>query len=126
MMLEGTTSFQLAEFWLKQKDFAVFGVGYMDPATPGYKIINAKNNDALKLRGDREINVECEINRFYFSAHANRDSLINFAKRLKPGAVILVHGEESAQNWIGYHLLESQPGVKLFSAELGKEIIVGD
>ncbi|MGK9368797.1 MBL fold metallo-hydrolase [Melioribacter sp. Ez-97] len=126
MMLEGTTSFQLAEFLLRQKNFAVFGVGYMDPSTPGYKIINAKKNDALKLTGDRAIKVECEIKRYYFSAHANRDSLINFAKRLKPGAVILVHGEESAQNWIGYHLLESQPGVKLFSAELGKEIIVGD
>ncbi|AFN74873.1 beta-lactamase domain protein [Melioribacter roseus P3M-2] len=126
MMLEGTMSFQLAEFWLKQKDFAVFGVGYMDPATPGYKIINAKNNDALKLRGDREINVECEINRFYFSAHANRDGLINFAKSLKPETVILVHGEESAQNWLGFHLLESDPGIKLFSAELGKEIILRD
>ncbi|MGK9477650.1 MBL fold metallo-hydrolase [Melioribacter sp. OK-6-Me] len=126
MMLEGTSSYQLAQFWLRQKDFGIFGVGYMDPSTPGYKIINAKKNDTLIFNGDRQINVECDIKRFYFSAHANRDSLINFAQKLDPETVILVHGEESAQNWLGYNLLTSIPDVKLYSAELGKEIILGD
>ncbi len=126
MMLEGTSSYQLAQFWLKQKDFGIFGVGYVDPSTPGYKIMNAKKNDALKFNGDRQVNIECDINRFYFSAHANRDSLIKFAKKLEPETVILVHGGESAQNWLGYNLLTYMPGVKLYSAELGREIILGD
>jgi len=47
MMLEGTISFKLLDFWLRQESFGIFGVGYMDVDTPGYKIMSANKNDEI-------------------------------------------------------------------------------
>lgn len=41
MMLTGTTSFKLLDFWLRQSNFAIFIVGYMDEETPGYVVANS-------------------------------------------------------------------------------------
>lgn len=123
MMIEGTASFTLAKTWLKKKDSAIFIVGYMDESTPGYKISNAKKNDKIKLTNySEEILVDCSIKHFRFSAHANRDGLIEIVRKLKPDKVILIHGDEEAISWIGNRILKDFRGIKVFQAELGKEL----
>jgi Cft2 family RNA processing exonuclease len=134
MMLPGTASFNLARRWIKQKDSAVFTVGYMDASTPGFIIANAKTGDKIKLTNlDDEQELQCEIKNFRFSAHSKREELVNVFVRLNPEKIILVHGDAAAIDWIGASILsvrkqrisEKKAGAKsvmVFAAVLGKEI----
>ncbi len=123
MMVEGTTSFNLAKSWLKQKDSAIFIVGYMDENTPGYIISRAKKEDKIRFtKFSQEQIVKCSIKHFKFSAHSNRDGLIEIVKKLKPEKVILVHGDEEAIGWVGNQILKEFKNTKVFQANLGREI----
>ncbi|NWF89025.1 MAG: MBL fold metallo-hydrolase [Ignavibacteriaceae bacterium] len=123
MMIEGTASFKLAKHWLKQRNSAIFVVGYMDENTPGFKISNAKKNDKIKLSDFSEpIDVKCSIKQFKFSAHSNREGLIEIVRRLKPSNVILVHGDEQAISWVGNQILKIFKTPKVFQAETGIQI----
>lgn len=125
MMIEGTASFKLAKHWFKQSSSAIFVVGYMDEKTPGFKISNAKKNDKIKLSDFSEVaDVKCSIKHFRFSAHSNREGLIEIVRKLKPETVILVHGDVEAIGWIGSKVLKEFLGTKVHQAEFGTDIIV--
>lgn len=123
MMIEGTASFNLGKWWIKQSNSAIFIVGYMDEATPGYKIANAIKGGKIKLAAlsEEEI-VKCSIEKFRFSAHSKREELIEIVRKLKPEKVLLVHGDEDAIGWIGNKILKEFKDVRVFKAEIGKEI----
>jgi len=118
MMIEGTTSFRFADYWLKQENFGIFVVGYMDEDTPGFKVMTAKKNDEIQLGefGLPQI-VKCSIERFYFPSHSKREDLIDIVKSVNPKRVILVHGEHDSKNWVGFNILHEYPHIKLHSAE---------
>ena len=62
MMIKSTSSFNFAKRWLKQKDSAIFTVGYMDTETPGYIIANAERGDKIQLTEFDELTeVNCKI-----------------------------------------------------------------
>lgn len=123
MMIEGTASFNLAKSWLKKKDSAIFIVGYMDENTPGYKISKVVRGEKIKITDySEEQVVKCSIKHFKFSAHSNREGLIEIVKKLKPEKAILVHGEDDAIGWVGNQILKESKKVKVFQAELGKEL----
>lgn len=123
MMIEGTMSFRLASEWFKNKNSAIFTVGYMEPNLPGYKIAAAKKGDKIKLSEFREEElVECGISKFNFSAHSNRDGLLEIVKKLNPDKVVLMHGDNDAIDWMGAYILRNFPGTKVYAAETGKLI----
>jgi cleavage and polyadenylation specificity factor subunit 3 len=125
MMIEGTTSFKLANYWLKQENFAIFGVGYMDPDTPGFRIMNFKRGDKIQLGEFSEPQkINCAVERFYFPSHARREDLIRVVDKTNPGKIILVHGEYDSQSWIGGEILKKNPDTKVCSAEMNKTISI--
>jgi cleavage and polyadenylation specificity factor subunit 3 len=125
MVIEGTTSFSLTKRWLQQKGSAIFTVGYMDPETPGYRLISAHTGESIQLTvTDGPRRVECGIEAFRFSAHSRRENLLAIVSKLRPKRVILVHGEESAIHWMGNAILAAHPAIKVHSAELEKEILI--
>lgn len=120
MMIEGTSSFKLMKYWLAQKDFAIFGVGYMDPDTPGFKVINSKRGDKIHITDfDEERKVMCEVERFYFPSHSKREDLLKIVEQTNPEKVILVHGEAPAKSWVGKEILTAHKNIKVYSAEDG-------
>lgn len=122
MMIEGTTSFALAQRWLKEKNFGIFFVGYVDPTTPAHKVLHAKAGDVIKLSDTtEEIKVACEVQSFRFSSHSNREELIEIVKRLKPKTVILVHGEKDSYDWMGKEILTRYPKIRVILPEVGVE-----
>lgn len=124
MMIKGTSSFIFAKRWLKQKDSAIFTVGYMDPNTPGYIIANAETGDKIQLSDFDQIEeVKCKILNFKFSAHARREGLLDIVDKLQPDNVILTHGDEESIDWIGSEILKKYKKVKLYTASVGKEIV---
>ncbi len=127
MMLPGTTSYKLLDFWLKQESFAIYGVGYMDPETPGYKVISSKQGDKILLyAGGPESAVRCSIERFYFPSHSNREKLLSIVDKTKPERVILVHGDSDAKDWLGFNILKHHEKMRVHSASVASEILISD
>lgn len=123
MMINVTASFTFAKRWLNQKNSAIFTVGYMDPYSPGYIIANSETRDKIQLSDyDEPTEVKCKIRNFKFSAHARREGLISIVDQLKPDNVILTHGDEEAIDWMGSEILKKHKKVKLYTANIGKEI----
>jgi Cft2 family RNA processing exonuclease len=123
MMVESTLSFKLAKSWLKQKQSAIFTVGYMDDESPGYKVANARRGDKIKLKdSDKEIEVKCEVKNFNFSAHSKRDELLDIIRELIPVNVVLVHGDVDAIDWMGASIIKMKRGIKVYSTHEGKEL----
>jgi Cft2 family RNA processing exonuclease len=123
MMIKGTSSFNFAKLWLKQKDSAIFTVGYMAEDTPGYVIAHSERGNKIQLTGfDEPTEVNCTIKNFKFSAHARREDLLNIVDKLKPENVILTHGDEDALDWVGSSILKKYKSIKVQIAKVGKEI----
>lgn len=123
MMLEGTVSFKLMNYWLAMESFGIFGVGYMDKETPGYKVFSSKQGDKIKLTEYGSFyKVKCKIERFYFPSHSKREDLLEIVKQTKAERVILVHGDNQAKDWLGFNILNEFKDIKLHSAEMGKEL----
>ncbi|HUX93534.1 MAG TPA: MBL fold metallo-hydrolase [Ignavibacteriaceae bacterium] len=125
MMIEGTASFKLAQQWLKHEHSAIFTVGFMEESTPGFRIARARHGDKIRLTDfSDESEVKCEINNFRFPSHSTREELLEIVKRVKPAKVVLVHGSQESIDWIGAAILINFKEIKVFQAELGKEIIL--
>lgn len=123
MMIKGTSSYTFAKRWIKQKDSAIFTVGYMDTKTPGYVIAKSERGDKIRLTDFDELTeVNCIIKSFKFSAHARREDLLNIVDKLKPDNVILTHGDEDALDWMGSSILKKYKDTKVQIAKVGKEI----
>jgi cleavage and polyadenylation specificity factor subunit 3 len=123
MMIKTTSSFTFAKRWLKQKDSAIFTVGYMDSKTPGYVIANSSRGNKIQLTDNEEkTEVNCVIKNFTFSAHARRENLLKIVENLKPTNVIIVHGDEEAIDWIGSSILKRDKNIRVQVALVGKEL----
>lgn len=120
MMLPGTSSLKFAKYWMKQKSFGIFAVGYMDPLSPGFKIINASQGDVIDFSDEESIKLNCNIDRFFFPTHSTREELTEIVLQLNPINVILIHGVEESKNWLGNRILELKPRTKVYSAVLLK------
>ena len=123
MMINGTASYNFARRWLKQKDSAIFTVGYMDTKTPGYVIANSERGDKIQLTDFDELTeINCSIKNFKFSAHARREDLLGLVDKLKPDSIILIHGDEEALDWMGSSILKKHKNIKVQIAEAGKKV----
>jgi Cft2 family RNA processing exonuclease len=125
MMIEGTASFKLMNYWLAMESFGIFGVGYMDKETPGFKVLSAKQGDKIKLTEfGTPYKVKCKIERFYFPSHSKREDLLAIVRQTNAERVILIHGDHEAKDWLGYNILNKFKRVRVHSAETGKQIIL--
>lgn len=123
MMIKGTSSYNFTMRWLKQKDSAIFTVGYMDPKTPGYLISKSKQGNTIQLaENDNQNEIKCKIKNFKFSAHAIRENLLAIVEKLKPKKVILIHGDEDAIDWVGSAILKNDKQIRVQVAEPSKQI----
>ncbi len=122
MMIEGTASYNLAKYWIKQSRSAIFTVGYMEASTPGYKFSNSKKGDLIQLNEFTSEEIKCSIEKFRFPSHSRREGLLKIVRRLQPEKIILVHGEPDGISWIGGEIKKEFKSVKLYAAKPGKEI----
>ena len=66
--------------------------------------------------------VRCNIEEFQFSAHASRESIVNYVKRLAPKKVILVHGDPPAVEWVRAQIAAALPASEVIVPTPGVEI----
>jgi Cft2 family RNA processing exonuclease len=66
--------------------------------------------------------VRCNLQQFQFSAHASRESLIEYAKKVAPKKIVLVHGDPPAVEWMRAKLVAELPGAEVIVPTPGLEM----
>lgn len=123
MMTEHTASNQFAWKFLDNPRNAIAFVGYTDPESPGYKIRNAKEGDMIKLARDLPaVPLRARVESFDLSAHATREQIADYAEKVKPKKMLLVHGEEAAQQWFIRRFTETIPDTELIRPDVHQPI----
>ena len=123
MMMENTPSALLAQAMVQQSHHGIFFVGYLDPDTLGYKLLNATPGDALQFELKKppvEIVLE-DVAQYRFSAHASRSQLVDIARRLNPKNIIYVHGDQDALEWMQ---INAGNGAHSFVPEVGQTVTI--
>jgi Cft2 family RNA processing exonuclease len=110
MMTPKTLSNIFARRVIEVPQHSILFVGYADPESPGGILRASKLGDPVKLDLDEPSQtVRCHIEQFQFSAHASRESLIAYAKKLAPKKIVLVHGDPTAVEWMRERLTADLP-----------------
>lgn len=123
MMTPKTLSNIFARRIVENPRHSIFFVGYADPESPAGILREAKPGDQVSLDPDEPAqSVRCHLNQFQFSAHASRESLIDYAKKLSPKKIVLVHGDPSAVEWMRAKLAADLPGTEVIVPTPGVEI----
>jgi Cft2 family RNA processing exonuclease len=123
MMTEKTVSNNFArQGLLENKKHGLFFVGYADSATPGGKIRASKQGDMVELDpAYPPVKLNCEVRVFDFSGHSTRAAIADFAVRVKPKKIFLVHGDEGAMAWFKQELQGRLPNAEIIIPEPGVE-----
>jgi len=123
MMTPKTLSNVLAQRLIENPQHSIFFVGYADPESPAGLLRASKTNGEVALAPDQPPQrVRCNIEQFQFSAHATREALIDYATRLAPGKIVLVHGDPSAVEWMRSTLSAELPRSEIFVPPPGVEL----
>jgi Cft2 family RNA processing exonuclease len=101
MMIPKTLSNVFARRLIENPQHSIFFVGYASPESPAGLLREARTNGEVALDPDKPTQrVRCNIEQFQFSAHATRETLIDYAKKLSPCKIVLVHGDPPAVEWM--------------------------
>jgi Cft2 family RNA processing exonuclease len=123
MMTPKTLSNIFARRLLEVPQHSILFVGYADPESPGGILRAAKPGDAIALDpNERPQTLRCHIEQFQFSAHASRESLVAYATKLAPKKILLVHGDQSAVEWMRARLAADLPNCDVIVPIPGVEV----
>jgi Cft2 family RNA processing exonuclease len=101
MMIPKTLSNVFARRIIENPNHSIFFVGYANPESPAGLLRDAGRGGEVALDPDKPAQrIRCNIEQFQFSAHATRESLIDYAKRISPKKILLVHGDPPAVEWM--------------------------
>ena len=123
MMTPKTLSNTFARRVIENPRHSVFFVGYADPQSPAGILRDSKPDQEIVLDSDEPPQrVRCNMKQFQFSAHASRESLIDYAKNLSPKKIVLVHGDRPAVEWMRAKLIVDLPNTEVIVPTPGVEI----
>ena len=84
---------------------------------------DAEQEHEIALDPDEPLQrIRCNVKQFQFSAHASRESLIAYAKKLAPKKIVLVHGDPPAVEWMRATLSADLPNAEVIVPTPGVEI----
>jgi Cft2 family RNA processing exonuclease len=125
MMTEHTLSNIFARKVLPDPAQYLFFVGYADPNSPAGAVRRAKPGSSIQLGSDGdEIPFHCHREEFIFSAHSRREDILDYAIKVKPKTILLVHGDDGAIEWFKRELYSALPGSKILAPPPGVPIEV--
>jgi Cft2 family RNA processing exonuclease len=125
MMTEGTPAHDLALRMAGDERQAIFFVGYADPDTPGGRLKASKPGVPFMFSASGgELTRRCVLEDFDLTAHASRDSLVDFVGVVSPRAVLLSHGSAAARQWVEDQIRARHPKIKVIQPEPGQTVEV--
>ena len=123
MMIPKTLSNVFARRIIENPQHSIFFVGYANPESPAAILRDAGKGGEVALDPDKPPQrIRCNIEQFQFSAHATRESLIDYAKRISPKKILLVHGDPPAVEWMRSTLSNALPDSKVIVPAPGVEL----
>ena len=123
MMTPKTLSNIFARRVLENPQHSIFFVGYADPESPAGVLRRAQPNELVSLDEDGPAQpLRCHIEQFQFSAHASRESILEYIKKVAPKKVVLVHGDTPAIEWMRASARAALPGSEVIVPPPGVEI----
>ena len=123
MMTPKTLSNTFARQIVSNPQHSIFLVGYADPTTPAGILRNAKPGDMISLDPEQPPQeLRCNLETFQFSAHASRESILEYIKKVAPQKVVLVHGDPPAVEWIRAQAASALPDSEVIVPPPGVEI----
>jgi Cft2 family RNA processing exonuclease len=123
MMTPKTLSNIFARRLLSEPQHSIFFVGFADPESPAGILRAAQRGDLVALDPDEPPQeLRCHIETFQFSAHASRESLVAYVRKLAPKKVLLVHGDPPAVEWVRAQIAAALPGSDVIVPAPGLEI----
>lgn len=123
MMTEATLSHTFARKMLGLEQNSIFFVGYADPESPAGKIKAAAKGDLVELGAETPPQpLRCHVDKFDFSAHADRESIRAYVQRVAPKKVFLVHGDRPALEWFRQTLSVDLPQSEIVIPAPGVEL----
>jgi Cft2 family RNA processing exonuclease len=123
MMIPKTLSNVFARRLVENPQHSIFFVGYANPESPAGLLRDAGTGGEIALDPDKPPQrIRCNIEQFQFSAHATRESLIEYAKKISPRKIVLVHGDPPAVEWMRAQLDADLPDTDVIVPEPGVEL----
>ena len=123
MMIPKTLSNVFARRIIENPLHSIFFVGYANPESPAGLLRDAGTGGEVALDPDKpRQRIRCNIEQFQFSAHATRESLIHYARKISPNKILLVHGDPSAVEWTRATLSNELPGSEIIVPTPGAEL----
>ena len=123
MMIPKTLSNVFARRLIENPRHSIFFVGYASPQSPAGLLREAGTGGEVALDPDKPPQrVRCNIEQFQFSAHATREALIEYAKKISPRKIVLVHGDPSAVEWMRATLSAELADSEVIVPEPGVEL----
>ena len=123
MMIPNTLSNVLARRLIENPQHSIFFVGYANPESPAGLLREAGKGGEVALDPDKPPQrVRCNIEQFQFSAHATREGLIEYARKISPRKIVLVHGDPPAVEWMRATLAAELPNTDVIVPTPGEEI----
>jgi len=123
MMIPKTLSNVFARRLIENPRHSIFFVGYASPQSPAGLLREAGTGGEVALDPDKPPQrVRCNIEQFQFSAHATREALIEYAKKISPRKIVLVHGDPPAVEWIRAQLHAGLPNTDVIVPAPGIEV----
>ncbi len=120
MMTENTLSNILAPRIVEDPRAHCMFIGYSDPDSPAGRLRAAGDGEDVVLDSrHRPVKRRCRVEEFTMSSHATRDGLLEYAKRLQPRKILLVHGDAPAVEWFGRELPRVCPQSEVIAPEPG-------
>jgi Cft2 family RNA processing exonuclease len=123
MMIPKTLSNVFARRMIENPQHSIFFVGYANPESPAGLLREAGQGGEVALDPDKpRQRIRCNIEQFQFSAHATRESLINYAGKISPKKIVLVHGDSPAVEWMRATLSNKLPNSQVIVPTPGVEL----
>jgi len=123
MMIPKTLSNVFARRIIENPQHSIFFVGYANPESPAGLLRDAGKGGEVALDPDKSSQcIRCSVEQFQFSAHATRESLVDYAKKISPKKILLVHGDPPAVEWTRATLSKEIPGSEVTVPMPGAEI----
>jgi Cft2 family RNA processing exonuclease len=123
MMIAKTLSNVFARRIIENPQHSIFFVGYANPESPAGLLRDAGTGGEVALDPDKPAqHIRCNIEQFQFSAHATREALVDYAKKLSPRTIVLVHGDPPAVEWMRAQLATDLPHTDVIVPAPGVEL----
>lgn len=123
MMTENTLSNMLAPRILEDAKARCMFVGYSDPDSPAGQVrASADGGEVVLDPRRRPVKRRCRVDQFTLSAHATRDGLLEYAKKLQPKKILLVHGDPPAVSWFARELPKVCPSTEVIVPPPGQTL----